>query len=165
MLCFSHGLQIPPALVNVTKYHSNFSVTRVQNFVYTIFPKGRHVNISGIKNFENIKEALITFNGQFDTNITRDNIIIDNLTASGQLTKQNIHLSKLLHCAGRDNVIISVRPYYFPSALIRPKDRTGRDNLTTGLLFANGKFIIIGGKSLTTIENTYTKLCALTNNL
>lgn len=156
------SIDIPEHLQSFAVHHSNFLTLRLNKFVCTIFPKNGHVNISGIQNFKQIKEAVQEINNQFGFDIREDNIVVDNSTASGHL-KRRIKLFQLKRFSDKENVIISIRPHYFPSALIRSK-RLSSDRRTT-ILFANGKFIIVGSKSPGEIDSTFKQLCALTDNL
>jgi len=160
---FQAPIIIPTHLSHTVVYHNNFLTVRFDSLSCVIFPKSGHVNISGIKDFSCIKEALICFNHQFDSDICEDVIIIDNSTASGRLPCHPICIPKLI---GNDLVTVSIRQQFFPSAVIRPKRRAQEqreDKLATIILFANGKFNIVGGKSERSIHQTWLLLCALTN--
>ena len=157
----------PEMMKTITK-HSNFVVLRLSHYVYIIFPKNGHINVSGIKTFHDINSALSVFNSHFHTTVQASNIKIDNTTAHGRFNVDKVQLTKLASCNPHEHFNISIRPYYFPSALLRPKvlqSSTSSQTVTTCLLFSNGKFNIIGGKSIKTIEHTLYQLCVLMKTL
>jgi len=167
---------VPNYLQDRSKQHSNFTVIRVDGFVFILFLNSGFANISGIKNFESIKGAVDSFNHHFSTTIQREHIVIDNSTASGKLAgKNNVHLHKLINSPIIDSahLSVSIRPHYFPSATIRGKPnqicskrkQKCRVDFATCVIFSNGKFIIVGGKSINQIENTFSILCQLTKHL
>ena len=143
----------------LTQY-SNFVVCRLANFVYTVFPKKGHVNISGIRNFAQIPSAVTVFNSRFHTNIIPINVVVDNSTASGKLSKP-VQLHSLLAHRHPD-ITISIRPHYFPSAVIRSLSSSSLPKSRTIILFANGKYNIVGAKSEQEIRQTVETLCAIT---
>lgn len=172
-------LTIPPSLEDSTKYHSNFATVRINPYVFIMFLKSGHVNVSGIKNFEDINTAIQVFNRHFSLNIHRDNITIDNSTASGEFN-HSIILQKLRQIPS--NLRVSIRPYCFPSALIRPppnhkkgnsyikktnKEKTSENtvDIASIILFANGKYIIVGAKSEHQILTTFKKLSDMVRSI
>ena len=168
-------LTIPKALESQSKKHSNFTVIRFSHLVFIVFPTNSCVNICGIPNFEGIKYAVSTFETQFQVSIRPEHVFIDNSTASGRLTKTSLHLFKLQESpvVVDHNLTISIRPHYFPSAVIRglgsksgPRSRRKcRSDFATCIVFSNGKFIIVGGVSLQHIAKSYQSLCAITQQL
>jgi len=171
-----HPITIPKHLNHVSKHHSNFTVVRVGGFVFIIFPNSGCVNISSIKNFDNIKDAINVFNHHFSTNIQREHIVVDNSTASGQLSGEGIiQLFKLIQSPIVDSarLTVSIRPHYFPSATIRGKPiqvqpkrkQKCRSDFATCIIFSNRKFIIVGGKSINHIDNTFSILSNLVKHL
>ena len=58
-----------------------------------------------------------------------------------------------------DKITLSLRPYFFPGAVIR------RENKCSIVLFATGKFIIIGAKSRAEIDHAYDTICATITRL
>lgn len=163
-VCVGENLIVPDELEG--KKYSNFFVFRFSHFVYSVFPKKGHVNISGIRNFREINTAVNVFNDQFHTNAHPDNIVVDNSTASGKLPSNfiPIHLPSLL--SHQHNVVVSIRPHFFPSAVIRSSSSSSSLSKTrTTILFANGKFNIVGSKSIDEIDRTYRQLCAIMRGL
>lgn len=161
-------LVIPINIKHQVIHYTNFLTWRQYGYVYTIFLKNGHVNVSGIKNFKAIKGAMETFNDQFDTNIQFDNITVDNTTASGRLPQEKICLYRLAKDHKQENELtISIRPHYFPSAVIRQKQKKeeGKRRKGTIVLFSNGKYNILGCKTKESIEKTFEQLCVLTKTL
>lgn len=154
-------VKIPLHLKNKIKEYSNFVCIRFKPFVFIIFPKSGHVNVSGICSFSNIKTALNQFNSQFETNIQEENISVDNITASGKLSKEKIRLQDLNYSSLP--VTVFIRPYYFPSAIIRHiHDKNKQTHrLPSIILFTNGKYIIVGGRSVEEVEKSFQTLCVI----
>ena len=155
--------EIPSTLKGNCKSHSNFITVRIKPYVCTIFQKSGHVNMSGIPNFEKINQALSLFNSHFFTNIREEDIVVDNSTTSGNLSisEKNIPLDKLN--GNSDKVTVFIRPHFFHSAVIRPGKSA--DHRGTVVLFSNGKYFIVGCKSVPDITETVSQLCALTKTL
>ena len=154
---------------NYFTYRLNQSKT-----VYSIFPKAGFVNITGVCSFNDIPQALDEFNRQFFTKINVDEIIVDNSTASGTIEicdrAQKVHrtisskklrldlwrVKKLVsQCSKYQNARISLYPKYFPAAVIRSK------LAPTVLLFASGKYTIVGAKSVEKIRAAHQQICAI----
>lgn len=152
-------MTVPASLTPHITRHSNFISFHIDHFAFVLFPKSGQVNISGIRGFNDIKEAVRVFNSQFKTNIPVSNIVVDNTTASGKLHHRIKSFATLFKSPLRNEVSISVRPHYFPSALIRPKGQ----QRGTIILFANGKYIIVGARSAEELNKAYETLCALTS--
>ena len=139
--------------------HSNFFTVRYRHYVYCVFDKNKHINASGIKDFDDIKGAVNAFNVQFHTNIDVNNISVDNTTVSGKLDTElySVCISKILAEKEKHFANVKIRSRVFPSIIIRPKNKSG-----TIILFNNNKFIIVGCKSRELVHNTYCLLCVLT---
>lgn len=171
-------IEVPQSLQQYIKTHNNFWIFRPPpsllpaslltancNLVYIVFPKSGHVNVSGIKSFSECYLTEETFVNLFQVSIVRS-IVADNSTVIGQLLPQQqpskLNLGKLITLVPSlllqsSSYIypctVSIRPHYFPSALIRPK-RQSRSHISTVILFTNGKYIIIGSKDLTQAKRT-----------
>ena len=165
---------IPDPPTSRVKWYSNFASLKLDHFAYVIFPKNGHINISGIRNFE--EDILLSVRTIFahlhpmveDVNIASvvGNLIIDNSTASGKLKVEGIRLSDLVKRAKTSSeLLVSVRPHYFPSAVIRSCKKNCHHSRAgaTIIVFANGKFIIVGARSPIEINSSYHRLCALTH--
>ena len=153
-----------PPLDCLQIYH-NFEVIRIKNLVITVFNHRGKINITGVKHFNLIKKTLNLFNHIFGENVEEKNIVIDNSTSSGNIFHcfsnlppiKRVNLVKLkqfIDESGEKEQTISLRPHFFPAAVIRKK------KLCTCLLFATGKYIIIGAKSEEKIKKTFNSLCA-----
>ncbi len=136
---------------DIAKKCKNFYVIHAEQLSFVIFPSIGFINISGIKRFEDIKTLPQILFRQFQIIVQSDNIIIDNSTASGKLTRCQSHALFSLNFG--EDWVVNLRPHIFPAAVIRPKHRKG-----SIILFANGKFIIVGSKSLDDIDYVYLEL-------
>lgn len=153
---------MPPHAVQ----HSNFFTVRYNQYVYSVFDKSSHINVSGIRNFDDIKGAVMMFNAQFSADINVNNISVDNCTASGKLEKNHIVcVQKILAEREKHSVHVRIRSRIFPSIIIRQAKRRqlqGEEKRGTIILFSNKKFIIVGCNSLSSVQKTFQTLCALT---
>lgn len=169
-------ISIPDCLQSFTKVYSNFVVVRLDGLVFVIFRKNGYINVSGIRHFSAIKDVVLSINFHFGLNIVSEDIVVDNSTASGRLRSHHIDLRSIHNSPLADKFNISIRPYYFPSAIIRDKSQPNfksthqrrykkSENFATCILFSNGKFIIVGGKNISMIQDSFHQLCALTSTL
>ena len=145
-------------------YHSNYWTFRPVNYVqyvYVVFPTRGFVNVCGIRSFEDCEFAQAAFIDLFSVETIRG-ITVDNSTANGKLPYSELDLTKLMHCTS-DVCKISIRPHYFPAAVIRPKNKSKFDinSLATAILFPSGKFVIVGGKNKEQIERSHNNLVSL----
>ena len=128
--------------------HRNFSVYRVKRLVFTIFQGRHYVNVTGVKNFELISEAVNTFNLFFREKVLLSDITIDNSTSSGSLGKRvNLVATRCFLDSEKNSTgyRLSLRPHYFPGGVLRKKGHN------TVIIFATGKYIIVGAKSPETV--------------
>lgn len=161
-----HFKCVPPIeshqLENVNhKKFSNFVTFRLADRpIYTLFLKSGHVNVSGIPSFQAIPQVVSNFKQCFKCHISEGDVIIDNTTVVG-----NIHLPcplfQLIPFGAKHHISVSIRPHYFPSAILRFK----REKLPAVLLFQNGKVILLGGKSWEAINAVIHRLHAFMNQL
>lgn len=135
-----------PNSLKITKY-SNFIIIRSNQYVFTIFEKNKKVNVCGIKTLQKIPIALKYFFRIFKT--TCKNVIIDNITGTGNLQKE-IPLHKILKNQSEE-IYITFRPNIFSAAIIRTRTPFIGGTI---LLFQNGKFNIVGCKSIKEIKTT-----------
>ena len=140
--------------------HNNFIVIREKKLVFTVFHKNGHINITGVRDFTKIELSLKVFNTRFKTNIALKDTQIDNSTSSGYFKERNINLVGLKNFIKdspyyRDNTCFSLRPQFFPGAVLRRKGRS------TVIFFKTGKYIIIGAKNRQDIEQTWRAMRAL----
>lgn len=159
----------PDALANYVRFHSNFWTVRPPgegNLVYVVFPKSGHVNVSGIKDFEETELARVKFEKLFGARSTGA-FCVDNSTAVGAIPFQNVSPAGLYKTVVEQQhfpfpCTVSIRPHYFPSVLLRPKHRC-RHRISTVILFSNGKFIIVGAKRPSQIACTVHNLKQIIN--
>ena len=158
------------------KRHNNYYVIRNRDskLIYTVFTNSKHVNITGIKGFNCIQSALAHFNKDFNQNIKRSQVVVDNSTASGKFffigpSHKNqpvdcdddfepffpLQQIKFLvdHHLLFQHMRFSLAPAGFPGGVIRIS------GWPTAILFASGRFTIVGGKSNQKIRETYSELC------
>lgn len=140
----------------------NFITFRLDGFTFTFFLKSGHVNVSGIPSFESIGKPIACFNRVFKTNIDLSECKVDNTTASGKLPENlfPLYLHRLVEHGKKHGFLVTIRPHYFPSALIRPLPEE-KTRLATAILFTNGKFIIVGAATREKIDTTWRRLTAL----
>lgn len=133
----------------------NFHILKIQHVVYSIFLSG-HVNVTGVKSFDNIPLAVKDFADIFGVlyDLCISSAVVDNSTATVAIAnKSPVSLYKLKDLFPYSSV--SLRPYFFPGAVIR------RKNKCTIIAFSSGKFVILGAKSLEEIEETAKEICAI----
>ena len=126
---------------NVKSYH-NFLVYKGQ-YTFIFFCTSGTVNITGIKQFEEIAIAVNFFCTQFNFCLEEiGEVVIDNSTASGSfgipINLRNLK-NELFRSIG-SSVDVSLNPEYFPSVVCRSS------GIGTCLVFANGKYCIVGAK-------------------
>lgn len=170
----STPISVPNDIAKIIVHHGNFWTVRPpghSKLVFVVFPASGHVNVSGIRNFALTHAATKIFEDLFDTKITSE-LHIDNSTASGRLAvgvgsandedQQQLQLTRLFGNLDRlaFPCTVSIRPHYFPSALLRPLKRalSDPDLISTSILFTNGKFIIVGSKTEAQVARTFQNL-------
>ena len=136
--------------------HSNFWTVRPKHAVYDSLVFLGYVNFSGVKNFGDCDAIKSEFGVRATSAVS-----VDNSTSSGRLPFARIPLARLYwSVTGQQQrqqpagggggscypCTISLRPHYFPSALLRPNKACCKD-IGTSILFPNGKFIVVGAKS------------------
>lgn len=126
----------------------NFVVFRREALSFTLFFKSGHVNCSGTRTSADIHRSLEEAFEIFGKRLTEEDTTISSSTWSGRFphTLLNIPCSKdALHLSGKP-VKVSLRPSKFPGAVVRC------DHFPTLLIFRNGKYIIVGAKSYSEVE-------------
>ena len=153
-----------------TKKHINFITIRLgRRVTYTVFPESGHVNATGIKDFDSIEHEVNNFTSTYNLPpIPLSAISIDNSTATGRIKSAcRIQFPPLVRTAQNTElkyvINIRIRPHYFPAALIRPVRRTVPTTYfpATIVLFANGKFNILGASSRGQVNNSIDVLNSL----
>lgn len=149
----------------IFKRHHNFIVFR-NNFVFIIFFGSGAVNITGIKDFGYITEALQTFCNTF--RIKRRHIqdlLVDNVSANGSFA-HTVDLSELKRVINerenQENKLISsasFNPSYFPAVFCRSFA------VGTILVFNSGKYNIVGAKCHSHIKEIYTEMLSVMSKL
>ena len=156
---------LPSHIDTFTASGSNFYTVALDNYRFTIFPKKGDVNITGVRNFEEIPVAIVEFEQLFKISVPKTTVIIDNSTASGQMSFcGNINLYSIANILRKEKdnhkrqlnpCKVSVRPETLPCAIIRRKKKS------TINIFQSGKYTIVGGKSLYDIEEAYDIICII----
>jgi len=143
----------------------NFFVYSIGHFVFVIFPASGHVNVSGLKNLhselDEARKALcevISYPGNsLDIPVT-----VDNITAICRIDCSPVNLPLLkqrLEGQGQKGISVSLRPYSFPSAVLR------RANFPTLQIFSTGNVVIVGAKNQEAICRAHKSLCAYMKQL
>lgn len=154
------------------KSFGNFFTFRpfTHHFVFIVFPQSGHVNASGIKDIKFFGELLTCFAECSNTTRLRPaEVIIDNITASGRFSsssssspqKEVFNLPRLFQLPSLGVFKASLRPHLFPSALLRARKASpssAQDRLGSVILFSNGKFVIVGSRSLFSVAITLAHL-------
>ena len=147
--------------------HNNYFIVREEKdkIVYSIFPRSGFVNITGVKNFDEIEKAVAIFNKKFKQNISVADLTTDNSTASGRIADTdssrdiqiNLEHIKFIIDTEPDfgKLKASLSPANFPGIVIRSK------NCPTCLIFTSGRFIIVGAKRKQDISTAYAQLCVI----
>ena len=173
-------LRITPRLAGIVRQHSNFWTVRLGHdgdVVYVVFARSGHVNVSGLKTlFEfSARRAVARFERAFACKASSP-FIVDNSTAAGRFygggggggggsaanngnsNDSRLPLNRLyrrLSPLQQQPLTVSIRPDHFPSALLRPARGQPAGTLCTCIIFPNGKYIIVGGRSRSQIDNTF----------
>ena len=144
------------------KFH-NFYVLRQQGLVFVVFPSGGHINVSGIKGLgSEVQQAKKVFCDLISAHEQENPVVIDNITAVCSINSSPVNLVKLkekVEGRTKKKTTVSLRPYSFPSAVLRTK------NSPTLQVFSSGKVVIVGGRSREEIQLASKKLCALIRQL
>lgn len=147
--------------------HNNLHIIRdpeIKNRVYTIFNSG-HINITGLKNFHEIKGGLDRFNFLFKQSVKEEDIRINNSTSSGNVSNNENHLNfkkikeeVAKQKSSKHEITFNFRPHHFPGAILRRKDKS------TIILFSNGKYNIVGAKDRLAVRDAHRILNAIIRN-
>jgi TATA-box binding protein (TBP) (component of TFIID and TFIIIB) len=124
------------------KYHFNF-ITLSNKFNYTIFKSGKesnHINITKIKDFKDIDNAINELNTIYHFNIL--SIKIDNIIATGVL-KKTIDLQTIID--EKKFKQVNYNSEVFPGLFIKFK-------IGTAIIFHTGKFVVVGCKDKDSIK-------------
>jgi len=147
------------------KTYSNFVVFSGLR-VYIIFFKSGYVNVTGIKNHEELSEAIYDFCRELGVSrlhIT-SGVVIDNISAYGAFGKP-IRLKRLYEVLHEDNFghvndgKLKYNQTYFP-ALFSKEYQSGEKKLGTILVYRSGKYTIVGAKCLKDLNQVYDQMNA-----
>ena len=128
----------------------NFAVLRREKVTFTVFFQSGHVNSSGTKTFDDVGDTVAVANKLFDTSLAERDITITSSTWSGNYDHHllNIPSTKDVLFQRKKDVRVSLRPSRFPGAVVR---QVGRPTI---ILFRNGKYVVVGGKSTESVKDT-----------
>jgi TATA-box binding protein (TBP) (component of TFIID and TFIIIB) len=139
----------------------NYIVVR-EKFIYTIFPRHGYINVSNIKNWEELLEVLPHFANSFNVDIyqiSEQRLKVDNTTSGGHFRRQ-INLVKLKELFNNNidqqfpKAVFHYDRNRFPGAFLKSK------SLGTAVLHTSGGYSIIGAKSQKDIDFIYSWMCA-----
>jgi len=126
--------------------HHNFIVFRKGKLTFTFFNRTGHINSSGTRSFALLKNSLAEACHLFDTHLGEGDIRVASSTWSGRIPlgeRRQLDIVDFWQRSVRDPdsiLFVSLRPWIFPGAVVRQRDKP------TSIVFANGKFVIIGAK-------------------
>lgn len=139
------------------KFH-NFYVLREKKLVFIVFPTGCHINVSGIKGLgPEIECAKKLFCDLISKKSEDIPVVVDNITAVCSVNSPSLNLARLkerVETTTHKKTTVSLRPYSFPSAVLRSK------NSPTLQVFSSGKVVIVGGRTREEIQSACNSLCA-----
>lgn len=141
--------------------HTNFSVYRpLARLTFTLFHRSSHVNVTGVSSYTLLEKAVSFFNERFETSVCVREVTIDNITASGRLQLNElpaINLREIQRSLSPTSPygVFSLRADFFPGAVLR------KPQCSTVIIFASGKFVIVGSKSPWQIQEAFLRLLAL----
>ena len=158
------ALEICPALK--WKKHGNFVVLRIGKLVFTAFLRSNFVNVTGLKSESEIEPAINLFKSLLGIPLESEiSVKQDNCTWSGNLEKcfaprKFIDLHKLkLDLEKEGKFKVSLRPHFFPAAVIRGEGGRGERGGSL-LLFRKGQFIIVGCTKKALAYQRVNQVCA-----
>jgi len=126
--------------------HHNFIVFRKAKLTFTFFNRTGHINCSGTKTFSLLKKSVEEARRLFDTPLRVEDIRVASSTWSGRIPlgdRRQLDIVGFWQRSVRDpdsTLFVSLRPWIFPGAVVRQRDKP------TSIVFANGKFVIIGAR-------------------
>lgn len=144
---------------------------------FSYFRSSGTVNVSGIPNFNSLPQVITLCNYLLNESLTLQDLVIDNSTSVGDLKewfpiilntslRHPIHLRRLKNFVDgtvkqssdlrSDYLSLSLRPHFFPGAVLRLTAFNG-----CLIVFSTGKFIIVGAKTPCQIQRVEEKLRVL----
>ena len=144
----------------VKKYH-NYCVYK-SKYTYIVFHEVNYINVTGVPNITEIREAIRHFCYLFKINscrLIKNSTQVDNLTVCGRFEKEfDLNLVKQQLLKLRPKIIrVLFNQSKFPGmsiSLTAPAKKHIRKSPTL-ILFSNGKFTIVGGKCLVEAQKIY----------
>lgn len=126
------------------KIYSNFVTFKNRHFTYVLFKKGKrkncHINITQIQTLQLIKKALESIEDLLTCKVI--SYKVDNIIATSDVSRK-ISLSEIIKKNSFD--VIKYNNEVFPGLFIKFKEGTV-------ILFHSGKIVIVGCKTLESIE-------------
>jgi TATA-box binding protein (TBP) (component of TFIID and TFIIIB) len=128
---------------------TNNNVFKMNGSVFTIYNRSpKLLNVTGVKSLVKLKECKGLMEKHFNQPVIK--VRIDNAFFSRKDNK-NIDLEGILkYMKGNDEYFVSYNPESYTVMIFQPKNK----EFPTILLFHTGSFILMGGKSLSTIYKT-----------
>jgi len=122
------------------KFYHNFCVIKEGKISFIFFFTSGHINCTGTRSIKVIKETLYCIKRIFRVRIKGKKIRISNSTWTGNCGKGEVDILSLADGSVDTPAhwTVSLRPSSFPAALIRQRQGP------SGILFKNGKIIIVG---------------------
>lgn len=126
------------------KTTNNFFVLRQLGFVYVIFYTG-HVNCTKLKTLDDVEKSKQLFL-RLSVKCEVTNCRIDNITASGKVSPgSRLNLFSFCSFLKKEGIAHNFDPHKFPGLNFKLMS-------VTFILFNSGKFILVGGKSVTRLH-------------
>lgn len=161
LACSSESLKSVKKKKPVFKEHHNFVVWR-NSFVYIVFSQSGAVNVTGIRRYSDISKAVVLFCREFGLRRRHiGRVTVDNVTASGDFGGGvNLRLlKKSINCRGsEEKQLIRSASYnisYFPACFCKTF------TVGTVIVFASGKYNIVGAKCRADVETVFRAMLAL----
>lgn len=148
------------------KKHNNFIVL-YNKFVYTIFRESKdqtnHINITKIPDFASIPKVLHFLSSELSFDIIPNSLRIDNITGSLNLNRKLLLgelIQKTKTFITQEKIILSYNNEKFPGLFM--KISLNSNKIGTIIVFASGKIVFVGCKSISNLECLTSLIHALT---
>ena len=138
--------------------YNNFIVFKTKGFTYTLFKKKidngllidcqklpQHANISCISNIQEIKDSLYSLSSLLSIDCSLLSYSIDTITANGDVG-QSLNLEEIVLKSSdlSNKIVFNIEKFPGIFASFRGSIK--------GIIFRSGKFVIVGAKSISEIE-------------
>ena len=135
---------------NICRYH-NFVVLR-KHFVYIIFHQSGFINVTKLKNLDEVRQAVCDFHIWIDWQQQQPHsFTVDNITASGRLGKA-IPLLRLKRHFTTSQIRVTFKPELFAGLSIKYNTFELRGTI---ILFETGSYTIVGVKTCADVQKVY----------